>query len=263
KEWLNLDEDEMDQLLLEINKNSSITDLCLILIEDQAKKALLLKKIYTFLKTSNIKTLDLTYNRIGAAGAKALAVALAGNTTLVKLDLIYNNIGAEGARALAGALKGNTTLVKLDLTLNNIGDNGANHLAGAIESQKTLVELDLSNNRIGAEGIGYIASAIDHNKNILYIYIFGAESRVIEEKLEKNREDVKNIVDKIVKLFPDGNLRSLEYVLCRNKTSEAQEIHKTPDAALRVIASFIDVSIKDDPKVTHVQRLKNKDSISR
>ncbi|MFH1462054.1 MAG: hypothetical protein ABIF12_03855, partial [bacterium] len=71
-----------------------------------------------------LTSLDLDYNRIGDAGALALADALKVNRTLTSLNLGRNGIHAEGAQALANALRVNTTLTSLDLSYNRIGDAG-------------------------------------------------------------------------------------------------------------------------------------------
>ncbi|PZM85574.1 MAG: hypothetical protein DLD55_06515 [candidate division SR1 bacterium] len=73
------------------------------------------------------ETLDLSYNNIGAAGAKSLAEHWELKEG-VSLDLGSNKIGAEGAKSLAEhwELKEG---VSLNLRNNNIGDEGAKALA--------------------------------------------------------------------------------------------------------------------------------------
>ena len=60
-------------------------------------------------------TLDLVYNAIGDAGAKALAIGLAANRGLATLNLGHNVVGDAGAEALADAkLVGSTAAVDLE-----------------------------------------------------------------------------------------------------------------------------------------------------
>jgi uncharacterized protein (TIGR02996 family) len=98
-----------------------------------------------------LDSLDLSFNNIGGAGARALAASptLAGLTTLI---LSGNGIGPAGARALAASpnLSGLTTL---NLSGNGIGDGdgGAEALA-ASERLTRLTALDLSWNDIGDAG---------------------------------------------------------------------------------------------------------------
>jgi len=87
----------------------------------------------------NLKALNLSGNRIGAEGAKALAEALKGNETLTMLNLENNNIGEKGAKALAEALKGNETLTMLNLKFNNIGDEGVKALNDALKENINLI----------------------------------------------------------------------------------------------------------------------------
>ena len=75
--------------------------------------------------------LDRYYNKIGPAGAQAIADALKVNTGLKVLHLYCNNIGPAGAQAIADALKVNTGLKELNLYGNNIGPDGAQAIADA------------------------------------------------------------------------------------------------------------------------------------
>eukprot|EP01052_Picozoa_sp_SAG31_P005590 SAG31_NODE_247_length_19134_cov_12.255050_15_plen_1421_part_00 len=52
-----------------------------------------------------LRTLDLSQNHCGPAGAIALAIGLANNSTIRSLILDYNDVGLEGARALMGAVR--------------------------------------------------------------------------------------------------------------------------------------------------------------
>jgi len=89
---------------------------------------------------TNLTSLNLGDNGVGAEGARALASL----TNLTSLDLWKNGIGDEGARALAAL----TNLTSLSLWENDIGDEGAR----ALVALTNLTALDLRGNRIGAEG---------------------------------------------------------------------------------------------------------------
>jgi hypothetical protein len=94
---------------------------------------------------TGLTSLELSFNEIGAAGARALAKL----TGLTSLKLGGNEIGDAGARSLAKL----TGLNHLDLTFNRIGDEGARALVKSIG----LTSLDLSDNQIGAEGARSLA----------------------------------------------------------------------------------------------------------
>jgi len=57
-----------------------------------------------------------TENKIGPLGAHFLADSLQKNTTLQELHLYGNELGPEGAKELAQALVGASSLKVLDLT---------------------------------------------------------------------------------------------------------------------------------------------------
>ncbi|XP_011270823.1 hypothetical protein CAOG_09090 [Capsaspora owczarzaki ATCC 30864] len=96
--------------------------------------------------------LKLDGNRIGEAGAQAIAEALKMNTTLTQLDLQLNQIGDEGAQAIAEALRANTTLTWLKLSYNQIGDAGAQAIAEALKVNKRMTLLFLHYNCIDIFG---------------------------------------------------------------------------------------------------------------
>lgn len=108
---------------------------------------------------AGLHTLGLGYNIIGAAGAASLASAsrLAGLHTL---NLERNEIGAAGAAFLASA-SGLAGLCTLDLWGNQIGDEGAKSLASA-SGLAGLRTLDLAGNRINDERQKQLSSAMPH-----------------------------------------------------------------------------------------------------
>ena len=101
---------------------------------------------------NNLKVLHLSENKIGAEGAAALAKALKSCNNLQTLYLYGNNIGADGTVALAEALKFCNNLKTLYLYENNIGVDGAVALAMALKSCNNIQALDLRRNKIGVDG---------------------------------------------------------------------------------------------------------------
>lgn len=95
---------------------------------------------------STIEELNLTRAAytLGDIGAKALAVALTTNRSLMVLTLSLGNITNVGAQALAMALKVNRTLTALNLSLNPIYDAGAEELLSALKDNFTLIELEVT-----------------------------------------------------------------------------------------------------------------------
>ena len=115
---------------------------------------------------TNLQTLNLEYNKIGADGATALAEGLKSCTNLQTLDLGYNNIGSDGATALAEGLKNCTNLQTLHLHSNNIGSDGATALAEGLKSCTNLQTLDLRSNNIGSDGATALAEGLKSCTNL-------------------------------------------------------------------------------------------------
>lgn len=104
-------------------------------------------------KCTTLRELDLSDNHLGS---KAVAKVLqAGRDNLQILDLSRNRLGDEGARALADALgKGPSSgysLTVLRLRGNGISDDGGESLAEALMSVTTLLEFDFAENQISVQ----------------------------------------------------------------------------------------------------------------
>ena len=125
------------------------------------------------LRENTLKTLDLSGDEIGDAGATALADALRVNKSLETLDLDDNHIGDAGATALADALLVNETLETLFLTRNEIRDAGATALADTLLVNETLKNLFLDDNYIGEAGATALAGALHVNKSLKTLYLSG------------------------------------------------------------------------------------------
>jgi Ran GTPase-activating protein (RanGAP) involved in mRNA processing and transport len=119
------------------------------------------------LKVNNtLQKLGLGGNQIGDAGAQALAEMLKIHSTLQQLDLGYNRMGDDGAQALAEMLKINSTLQQLDLGYNRMGDDGAQALAEMLKVNSALQQLNLWNNKIGTVGTQALASMLKVNTTL-------------------------------------------------------------------------------------------------
>ena len=117
---------------------------------------------------ASLKLLDLKFNQIGPAGAKALAEAMwtgSGNglirysggsrlPSLEDLNLGHNALGDKGAVALALAFRRGAApwLKSLWLDVNKIGDRGMAALSTAVQSLPFLCELGLDCNNYGHAG---------------------------------------------------------------------------------------------------------------
>ena len=88
---------------------------------------------------------SLSYNRLGAEGAAALASALAANGSLTELSIYCNHVGDEGVCAICDAIQSNkeTKLASLNIEDNDIGPVGANAVAAMVVVTGSLTECAL------------------------------------------------------------------------------------------------------------------------
>ena len=110
---------------------------------------------------------------LGAAGAAALAPALAANGSLTSLNLGHNQLcgldmygrrtyTADGITAIADALRVNGSLTALDLSSNKLKDEGVSAVCKAIQNNKEtkLATLNFWNNEIGPVGANALAAMV-------------------------------------------------------------------------------------------------------
>ena len=87
---------------------------------------LLLHLVTVRLKKSHFITIftvpDLSHNKIGDSGARAVGKLLNGRCNLTTLNLCDNKIRSNGAAAIGHALGKNTTLSCINLRLNRLVD---------------------------------------------------------------------------------------------------------------------------------------------
>ena len=137
---------------------------------------------------------SLSRNNLGAAGAAALAPALAANGSLTALNLSSNQIGGyerrrytdafslnhgyedwirtpEGPKAVADALLVNNSLTSLDLSSNNLcgvtdwgsgtyTTEGITAIADALRVNGALTSLDVRSNKIAGDGAAQLSAAV-------------------------------------------------------------------------------------------------------
>jgi hypothetical protein len=115
------------------------------------------QSFWPHLQETQVHTLYLTGNEIGAAEASELVKALAA-TQVHTLNLDSNQIGATGARELAKALSV-TCIHTLGLINNQIGDAGAIELAKALPATRVHT-LYLGGNEIGAAGVSELIKVL-------------------------------------------------------------------------------------------------------
>jgi Ran GTPase-activating protein (RanGAP) involved in mRNA processing and transport len=148
-------------------------------------------------ESKNLKSLNLSNNRIRPIHAKALAEALGpGKAVLTTLDLSVNSIGPTGAAAIAEALKsGMAVLTSLDLSSNDLTNwgrdmSGILAIAEALKSgMAVLTEINLFGNGMKEEGGTAIAAALKSNrclKTLKSNFLGPGGAQVMAEALQVN-----------------------------------------------------------------------------
>ena len=114
------------------------------------------------LDCDRLRSLDLRNNRLGGAGMWVLANVFVQERSfsITSLDVSGNKLGDVGARALGLALTDNQGLQVLGTEHNLIGDSGCAALAAGLAANSSLRELRLAGNRFGADGFAALAEAV-------------------------------------------------------------------------------------------------------
>lgn len=149
--------------------------------------------------------LDLSFNQISDAGARAVMILLSKTTSLAELDLHGNNIGEEGCEKLARALGHQKTLLRLNLNGNPLTDKGCIALAHCLaQSNDTLTDLDVGNTEIGVLGAIEFASALRQNRFLTRVSLDNMRAPSLQE------EPVVHLADALI-----ANSSVRELSLCK------------------------------------------------
>ena len=82
---------------------------------------------------------DLSSNKLGSEGGKAIAEALKVNNTLTNINLSGNKLGSEAGKVIGEALKVNSTIVEIDLMNNDLGPEAGKVIAEALQNNTIIV----------------------------------------------------------------------------------------------------------------------------
>lgn len=110
--------------------------------------------------------LDLCKQRIGPAGAAAVAAALRGNRHVTAVLLGADGIGDSGAASVAGLIDANRGVRTAYLGCNGIGPAGVRAIADAVARGAPVTGLWLKRNPVGDEGAKAVADLLGHNESI-------------------------------------------------------------------------------------------------
>jgi len=139
----------------------------------------------------SLEILDLSHNKIGDSGSRAIGKLINGRSKLTNLDLTDNQITATGAAAIGHALAKNTTLKNLSLRLNKLKDDGCQSICRALVKNATLEEINLASNEFGEVSAAFLAQVLVYNKSLVTLNIscntIGTDGgKTIQEGMEDN-----------------------------------------------------------------------------
>ncbi|SMP47373.1 hypothetical protein [Noviherbaspirillum suwonense] len=112
--------------------------------------------------------LDLSGNRIDAAGVRFLASALKANT-IAALNLGANPLGAEGMQAVCEAMLDNSSMLSLGLSSVGAGSAGVRAVAVILGIHPSLSTLSISDMRFDDAAAAILADALAHNKTLVSV----------------------------------------------------------------------------------------------
>jgi len=201
--------------------------------------------IVWILKSTKLVTqLDLTGNKIGDEGAKALAEVLKTKVVLNEINLGKNNIGNEGAKGIGEALAVNTTLACLDLRDNRVGNEGIKAISRALKVNKTLIQLDMRSNKVGCEGITAISEVLKTNNKLEKLNLSGNKVGVEGAKAISELLKINTTLTKLGLLETNLGVEGITIItegLKFNKTISILEIgsNKIGDEGTKTIAGLL------------------------
>eukprot|EP00929_Paragymnodinium_shiwhaense_P067513 TRINITY_DN33973_c0_g2_i1.p1 TRINITY_DN33973_c0_g2~~TRINITY_DN33973_c0_g2_i1.p1 ORF type:complete len:530 (+),score=97.46 TRINITY_DN33973_c0_g2_i1:79-1668(+) len=147
---------------------------------------------------ARLESLNLRFNRIGPAGAAALASCKKGTERLDWLNLKMNSIGDYGAEALCHMLRDNKSMTLLNLRrqVPPLTDRTAVAFGELLTMNSTLEQLRLRKNKIADKGGAALASGLTARGRQASTGFSESPSR-LELDLEDNRLSAKSAVELI------------------------------------------------------------------
>jgi Ran GTPase-activating protein (RanGAP) involved in mRNA processing and transport len=167
-----------------------------------------------------LTTLNFSHNEIGNKGFNNL-VQCCRSSPIKYIDVSDNKIGGTGAQSLASALEKNTTIEEINLSSNKLRDKGMFAISMILEKTTSLKKLDISGNRI--EHIGNLCEVIVKNKTLKNFSI--AANPICVEDLTQLNDTMISIKNQDPYRFEEVDLRTYptneeDYLVKTTETSE-------------------------------------------
>jgi len=159
------------------------------------------KHLGEVLEKLNIKSLNLSRNKISSVGAEEIAKGLAANASMTELILEDNEIDSAGCTSLAANFALKPLLTHLNLNGNKITADGARSLVEHLgQADRNFPELNLARNPLGDDGAVEVANLIKANNTLQTINLSGCKignrgAVAIADALSNNQASVVTSLD--------------------------------------------------------------------
>ena len=169
---------------------------------------------------TELVSLRLVSNEVGADGMRVLAGALAEHRSLQLLHIELNNLSSDGAEVIVRALRNNRVLTSLTISRCDLRDGGAVGIAELLRGNSVLTELNLEMNDISPPGVAALAGALQDNDALRSLSIginpiFPAGAAQLAKALRTN-----TVLQKLNVRYSglqDGGMVSLAHALQENR----------------------------------------------
>ncbi|KAK3736311.1 hypothetical protein QZH41_020784, partial [Actinostola sp. cb2023] len=131
-----------------------------------------------FLRHMQEPDIDIKHHGLGPMGAKAIAIALVSNTSVIKLNLSDNWLGADGSSFIAEMLRENCYISDLvsyyrspepNMSENRLGVGGAECLSDILVHNPNINRLTASGNGFEDRAAGILAESMKTNTTVRYL----------------------------------------------------------------------------------------------
>ncbi|XP_075782929.1 leucine-rich repeat-containing protein 74A isoform X1 [Pelodiscus sinensis] len=120
-----------------------------------------------FIRNMEEPYMNLNHHGLGPKGAKAIAIALVSNTTIIHLELEDNWILAEGVMCLVQMLRENCYIQELNISNNHLDTEGAEAISRIfLDNISSLRAVQLSGNNFREETAQFFAEALLGNYRV-------------------------------------------------------------------------------------------------
>ncbi|XP_023339532.1 T-complex-associated testis-expressed protein 1 isoform X2 [Eurytemora carolleeae] len=177
--------EQINKIKLISIKNSKVSDSILYMVLDGLEKMKLItvldfpnniitdesiEPLVKFITGKNVRTLNLSNNRLRNEGATHFAIFLSsGKSSLTSLNFNLNLIQDEGGISLLKALSVEKKIIKFCLASNRLTSNTGHAIRDLLKLNRTIEHLEFSCNRFEGDTGDYILEGIKSNTSIKFM----------------------------------------------------------------------------------------------